>query len=33
MAALTYHKILELILSIQWSAYVLQRWYPLECTS
>jgi len=25
VAALTYHKILELVLSMQWSAYVLQH--------
>jgi hypothetical protein len=33
MASLTYHKILELVLSMQWNAYMLQYWYPLECTS
>jgi len=32
MAPLTYHKIVELVLSMQWSAYVLQHWYPLKCT-
>jgi hypothetical protein len=31
LASLTYYKILELLLAMQCSAYVLQHWYPLEC--